>query len=246
MLKETTVTPDLFGLIFKHQLESKEPIYHSLERNDGYIECGNTQRYFAPPKDWLPNERTLLEHAESPVLDVGCGAGRHALFLQEQGMEVVGLDNSEGAVNVCKKRGLKEVVLGSACNLPSFTKPFNTFLLLFNNFGICGEPSETIKMLQSLYRLGTPNAKILLSYADVSQTKNPFHLSYHKRNLAAGRLKGQITIRLRFQGYIGSWFDIWLPTNQQFRDVVQQAGWKIVKDLDTEGFHHVMLTKSEK
>lgn len=243
MLVETKETPDIFGIVFKQQLESAEPIYHSIERNDGYIDCANTQGYFAAQEDWSSNERILLKHAESPVLDIGCGAGRHALFLQEKGLEIVGIDNSEGAVYVCKKRGLKNVVLGSACNLPSFKKPFSTFLLLFNNFGICGAQSETVKMLQRLYQISTPNAKILLSYADVSQTKNPFHLAYHKRNLAAGRLKGQITIRLRYQGYIGSWFDIWLPTKGQFLETIQKAQWRIEKDFEKEGFHHVMLLK---
>lgn len=240
-----TETPDLFGLILKRQLESNEQLYHSIERNDGYLDCANTQRYFGSWDDWPANERALLEHAKSSVLDIGCGAGRHALHLQNQGLEVVGLDFSEGAVYVCKKRGLKRIVLGSACNLPSFKQKFTTFLLLFNNFGICGDPVNTIKLLQNLFRLGTANARILLSYADVSKTTNPFHLSFHKRNLVAGRRKGEITIRFRYQGYVGSWFTIWLPTRQEFQDTVQHTGWKIHMDLEDKGFHHVMLIKSK-
>jgi SAM-dependent methyltransferase len=242
---DTVETPDLFGLLLKTQLESKEPVFHSIERNDGYIDCANTQRYFGPKEDWPTNEQAVLEHAQSPVLDIGCGAGRHALHLQQQGLEVYGLDFSEGAVNVCKKRGLNKVILGSACNLPPFKQSFSTFLLLFNNFGICGDPANTITLLQNLYRLGTHNARIILSYADVSNTTNPFHLAFHKRNLAAGRHKGEVTIRFRYQGYIGSWFTIWLPTRQEFQDTVQQTGWQIQMDLEKEGFHHVMLTKTE-
>jgi SAM-dependent methyltransferase len=246
MLFDITETPDLFGLILKAQLVSKEPVYHAIERNDGWFDWHNTQKYFADPEKWPDNEQELLKHAESPILDIGCGAGRHALFLQNQGMDVVGLDISEGAIFVCKKRGLKKVVLGSASNLPSFKNPFNTFLLLFNNFGILGHPSDTIKMLQNLFRLGTPDARIILSYADVLRTENPFHLAYHKRNEAAGRLKGQVTIRFRFTGHIGTWFELWLPSYLQFQDTIQQAGWEIRKDLDKEGFHHVMLAKAER
>ncbi|MFX1565129.1 MAG: class I SAM-dependent methyltransferase [Promethearchaeota archaeon] len=245
MPDDVVETHDLFGLILKTQLESKDSIFHFIERNDGYIDCANTQRYFGSKEEWPANEQAVLEYAQSPVLDIGCGAGRHALHLQQQGLEVVGLDFSEGAVYVCKKRGLKKVILGSACNLPSFKQPFSTFLLLFNNFGICGDPANTITLLQNLYRLGTPNARILLSYADVSNTMNPFHLAFHKRNLAAGRRKGEITIRFRYQGYIGSWFTIWLPTRQEFQDTIQQTHWQIQMDLEKEGFHHVLLAKAE-
>ncbi|MFX1318205.1 MAG: class I SAM-dependent methyltransferase [Promethearchaeota archaeon] len=242
---EKAVTPDIFGLILKEQLVSKEPIFHLIEREDGYITCNNTQKYFATKEDWPDNELALLQQAESPVLDIGCGAGRHALYLQEKGIDVIGLDISEGAVYVCNKRGLKKVVQGSAAHLPSFKKPFNTFLLLFNNFGILGNQPNTLRLLKNLHQLGTPDANILLSYANVEQTDDPFHLAIHKHNLAAGRLKGEIILRFRFLGYFGSWFGLWLPTNDQFQETIQQADWTISKDFDKEGFHHVMLTKAE-
>jgi len=245
MLLEKTETPDLFGLILKKQLKSEEPVYHLIEREDGYIQCTSTLKYFAKKEDWPENEQALLEQAESPVLDIGCGAGRHALFLQERGLDVVGFDISEGAIYVCKKRGLKKVVLGSAANLPSFKQPFNTFLLLFNNFGILGNQPNTLRMLKNLHQLGTPDANIILSYANVEQTNDPFHLAYQKQTLAAGRLKGEIIIRFRLLGYFGSWFGLWLPTRNQFQEATQQAGWTISKDSDREGFHHVMLTKAE-
>jgi 2-polyprenyl-3-methyl-5-hydroxy-6-metoxy-1,4-benzoquinol methylase len=43
------------------------------------------------------------------VLDIGCGAGRHSLYLQNQGFQVLGIDNSPLAVKVAKLRGLKRV-----------------------------------------------------------------------------------------------------------------------------------------
>jgi SAM-dependent methyltransferase len=243
MLLERSETPDIFGLILKQQFESENPVYHAIERDDGWFDWHNTQKYFATSKDWSTNEQELLKHAESPVLDIGCGAGRHSLPLQNQGLDVSGLDISEGVIYVCKKRGLTKTILGSASNLPAFKKPFNTFLLLFNNFGILGTPSDTISMLQNLYHLGTSNARILLSYADVEATKNPFHLAYHERNRTAGRPIGQVTIRFRFSGYIGSWFDLWLPTKRQFLEAIKEAQWRVEKDLEEEGLHHVMLIK---
>lgn len=43
-------------------------------------------------------------------LDVGCGAGSHALALQnERNLEVTAIDISENAVKACHHRGLKNV-----------------------------------------------------------------------------------------------------------------------------------------
>lgn len=38
------------------------------------------------------------------VLDLGCGAGRHAMFLAENGFEAYGIDISENAILEAKKR----------------------------------------------------------------------------------------------------------------------------------------------
>jgi SAM-dependent methyltransferase len=236
-------TPDLFGLILKAQLESQEPVYHVVERDDGFIRTTNTQQYFTRYEEWTANEREIIRHAESPVLDVGVGAGRHALYLQGKGMDVVGLDISPNAISVCKQRGLKKTVLGSACDLPSFKTPFNTFLLFFNNFGICGDPTQTVILLQNLHKLGTPQAKIIISFRDVLGTDRPYHLAYHQRNRKQGLPIGKIRLRFRYLNYLSAWFYLWLPTNQEFRDTVQQAQWKISEDLIDEDLHHVLLTK---
>lgn len=42
------------------------------------------------------------------VLDIGCGAGRNALYLTKQGFEVTGVDLSEEAINWAKERAFKE------------------------------------------------------------------------------------------------------------------------------------------
>ncbi|MDG6899020.1 MAG: class I SAM-dependent methyltransferase [Nitrososphaerota archaeon] len=41
------------------------------------------------------------------VLDVGCGAGRVALYLQGWGLDVVGVDNSPFALRVARLRGVR-------------------------------------------------------------------------------------------------------------------------------------------
>ncbi len=51
-------------------------------------------------------EQKALQLARGNVLDVGCGAGNHSLWLQEKGFNIKAIDNSKGAIEVCKKRGI--------------------------------------------------------------------------------------------------------------------------------------------
>ena len=52
-------------------------------------------------------EQTALELSKGSVLDVGCGAGSHSLYLTSKGLEVKSIDISEGAIKACQLRGLK-------------------------------------------------------------------------------------------------------------------------------------------
>ena len=53
------------------------------------------------------------------VLDMGCGPGRHADLLAKEGLQVTGLDFSEGLLSVARKRfPLLEFVQGDFLSLP--------------------------------------------------------------------------------------------------------------------------------
>ena len=52
-------------------------------------------------------EQTALELVKGEALDVGCAAGSHSLYLQQQGISVTSIDISEGSIITCRKRGLK-------------------------------------------------------------------------------------------------------------------------------------------
>jgi SAM-dependent methyltransferase len=92
--------------------------FEVIERDDGYITVGDAARYFASPDDWSPVERWACEQTVGRVLDVGCGAGRHAVALAETGCAVLGVDPSPGAVAVARARGV-QAVQGSVGDLPA-------------------------------------------------------------------------------------------------------------------------------
>ena len=234
---------DVIGLFLKDQLESKDPIYHVIERDDGYIDVSGTDFYFKSAEYWSTQEREVLEYAMSPILDIGCGAGRHSLYLQNKGLDVTAFDISEGALDVVQKRGITKIIKGSVHNLPTFDKPFSTFLLFFNMFGLGGSPTGSMMMLKALHQHSTPDAKIILSYGSPIPTENPSHLAYHKRNQDAGLPIGQVKIRMRYLHHKSDWFSLYLPTPEEFRNITQNAGWKITVDLIDTPFHYVVLER---
>jgi tellurite methyltransferase len=56
----------------------------------------STNRPYAPASRWLSEHVDLVRRAAQlgPVVDLACGRGRHALYLAEAGVPVIGLDRN--------------------------------------------------------------------------------------------------------------------------------------------------------
>ncbi|WP_460218202.1 class I SAM-dependent methyltransferase [Psychroserpens sp. MEBiC05023] len=109
-------------------------------------------------------EQQALQLAKGHILDVGCGAGNHSLYLQNKGLNVKAIDISEGAVTVAKHRGLKHVELKA---LLDETETFDTILLLMNGTGVFQELSQAAKHLSHLKTLLNPKGQILIDSSDI-------------------------------------------------------------------------------
>jgi SAM-dependent methyltransferase len=110
-------------------------------------------------------EQTALQMAYGTVLDVGCGAGSHALWLQDQGYRVKCIDHSPGAVKVAQLRGVQHVELKT---LLQETECFDTILLLMNGTGIFEEYSKLGVYLDHLRKIMSPGGQVLIDSSDLS------------------------------------------------------------------------------
>ncbi len=111
-------------------------------------------------------EQKALQLAKGKILDVGCGAGSHSLYIQNNiNLEIIPIDISENAIKACEIRGIKNCRVQNVLNIENET--FDTILLLMNGTGIFGTLSETSKYLQKLKSLLSPNGQILIDSSDI-------------------------------------------------------------------------------
>jgi SAM-dependent methyltransferase len=111
-------------------------------------------------------EQKALELARGKILDVGCGAGSHSLYLQNKGFDVTSIDISENAVATCKLRGLNKAFVKNILDLEA-AATYDTILLLMNGTGIFGTLKETKKYLTMLKSLLKPNGQIIIDSSDI-------------------------------------------------------------------------------
>lgn len=88
---------DAFGRLLM-DLVSGQQVVEIVERDDGFVFASDGRYYLAPFRRWWPQERRAMRFVRGRVLDLGCGAGRVSLHLQNRGLDVVGVDVSPMAV----------------------------------------------------------------------------------------------------------------------------------------------------
>jgi len=222
---------DAFGLALLDYLEHGSGARsHFIERDDGLLETVDTGVLFTQESDWSVVEAPVGDRAGRRVLDVGAGAGRHALPLQESGREVVALDVSPGAVEVCRRRGLRETFTGTVSELAvTDPEPFDTFLLCGNNYGLLESLAHGLSFLRALADMAVPGAEIIGTCVDPFATEDPLHLAYHERNRHHGRHPGQIRLRARWSDLATGWFDYLFVPVEDLDELAKQAGWELVE-----------------
>jgi len=216
---------------------------HRIHRDDGYVDEATFDVYFSEYDDWSQYEKDALREVRGAVLDIGCGAGRHTLWLQQMEFKVTAIDVSPEAIEVALRRGAKDCKVMSALELSFYHISFDTVLLLGNNFGIAGSPEATTQMLRDLRGITTMNGRIIASSHDPAITDNPAHLKYHELNRSRGRPIGQVTIRIEYKGEFGDWFDLLLASPTDMARIAEAAGWRMAKLFQDTAGYAAVLTK---
>jgi len=103
------------------------------------------------------------------VLDLGCGAGCHSLYLQNKGFDVTAVEVSKKSTRVAKAQGISKLINEDWRNLK--LKNFDTVLVLMNGMGLAQSPAELKFMFRKLKSFLSQKGSILIDSTDVTYAK---------------------------------------------------------------------------
>ena len=215
--------------------------FEVVERNDGYVIGGSNSQYFAEYNDWPIYEKKAIKCAKGKILDIGCGAGKHSLYLQKKGYDIMAIDSSPLAIQVCRKRGVENAHIISINTLNKIKQKFDTVLLLGNNFGLLQNNKTAVKILKELYKITSDKAIIIAESSNPYKNLDEANVIYQKNNRKQGRMSGQRKIRIRFREYTSSWFDYLGVSEDEMKKILKNANWQIKEIFYSEGSSYIAL-----
>ena len=124
-------------------------------------------RYLFRTRSQMPPwEQIAMNHCRGRVLDIGAGAGSHALILQQEGLEVDAMDVSPGAIRMMETRGVEHPIHQSIWDLGP--AEYDTLLLMMNGIGLVGDLKGLNRFLQMAPQWLAPGGQILLDSSDIA------------------------------------------------------------------------------
>ncbi|GLZ02280.1 class I SAM-dependent methyltransferase [Actinoplanes sp. NBRC 103695] len=230
------VAGDAFGAALQacHRAGSRAgTTYAVFERDDGMLTVNDAVMYLSEHHSWPDIDYRAPLAATGRVVDLGCGAGRHMLPLQQRGLEVRGIDASPGTVALARALGV-DADLADISALPDELGTFDTFLLLGGNFGLLGSREGGHRVLATLIRLARPGACLIGTAVNPYQLTDPAHQQYGDINTGAGRMFGQYRMRARYRNMVSDWFDQLLLSPEELNELALSSGWTL-SNVEEEG-----------
>lgn len=183
-------------------------------------------------------EQKALKLAKGKVLDVGAGAGCHALTLQEEGLAVKAIDISPLSCKAMKLRSVKDVECINLFN-EHLETGFDTILLLMNGTGIAGKIANLPALFNRLKALLNPGGQILIDSSDIKyiyeNEDGSFDIDLN------GAYYGEVDYQMIYKNVKGDAFD-WLYVDYpMLQSIANSCGLQC--ELIAEGEHYDYLAK---
>lgn len=228
---------DLFGEAILDFQTDNSPEDLVTETNISEADEMSVDYLFRSYNDMPKLEKKALQLAKGKILDIGCGAGSHSLYLQEKGFDVTAIDISPKAIKACELRGVKNARVQNVLDVKN--EKFDTILLLMNGTGIFGTLAETTTYLQKLKSLLNPNGQILIDSSDIiymfDEDEDGAYL------VPANGYYGELTFTVSYKGQIEDTFP-WLYLDYNTLQNAAHAN-DLECELVVEGKHYDYLAK---
>jgi len=123
---------------------------------------------FVKPHEDMPKlVKLLCKHNAKKILDVGCGTGRHLLYLSKKEFDVYGLDNSKTALKMASLWLAKEELKANLTNIDfyqTFTYSNNFFDAVISHNSIHhGTTNQVKKAIAEITRVIKKNGIIFIT-----------------------------------------------------------------------------------
>jgi SAM-dependent methyltransferase len=184
-----------------------------------------------PELEWL-----ALQQCRGRILDIGAGAGSHALVLQGMGHDVTALDISPKAASIMKERGVQKILQQDFFDLEvtdSGSQPvvngalqpaqdgFDTLLLLMNGIGLAGTLDGLRRFLAKAQRLLRPGGRLVFDSSDIA------YLYGGNPEPPAGKdYYGEIDYQYEYKRQRSDWFKWLFIDRRTLKEIAGREGWK--------------------
>jgi len=176
--------------------------------SDGEIDHVRAEVFFREPFDYPFIEAAAVNSCYGRLLDIGAGAGCHALDLQDRGLDVTAIDTSPEAVHVMKERGIRDARVAEYLSLDN--EKFDTLLLMMNGIGFVGNLEGLYNFLIESKRLLKKNGQLLFDSADLADEDTrpddseilEWLGSFKDNNTAPPEYFGSLEYRIEYKGIL--------------------------------------------
>lgn len=191
-------------------------------RADGASFEIETEEYFTLEGSLAELDELALDRCRGRVLDVGAGAGRHALALEARGLEVVAIDVSPIAVSLCRLRGVRDVRLCDVMRIDSAERLgcFDTLFFGMQTIGVAGGVETLVRLLERLRPLLSPGGELVLDSSELRE-------AWEGDESDTSPTRGEIVLSTRYRGWRGEPFAWLYLSESDLRGVARRAGFEM-------------------
>lgn len=110
----------------------------------------------------------LVPRRGSHVLDLGCGTGRHSIYLASKSLHVTGMDLAAGSISKAKRSEQPCLrFLQHDMRVPFGRKAFDYVFSFFTSFGYFDRPEEHLAVVRNIAASLRPGGRLVLDYLNV-------------------------------------------------------------------------------
>ena len=106
------------------------------------------------------------------ILDLPCGKGRHSVFLNSQGLDVIGADLSKNSIDFAKKFENKTLRFRVHDMRNVISKKYKAIFNLFTSFGYFDEDKSNISILKNFKNAIDKDGHIIIDFLNISKISN--------------------------------------------------------------------------